>query len=107
MRTFSSLIAAVAAGSILLGQPPASAAPAALPSAPGDQPQLADFDGDGTTDPAVFRPSTGQWFVHGGTPQVVSHGLPGDTALVLPHAIRPRNRRRGRSVTGGVTRSGG
>jgi hypothetical protein len=22
-----------------------------------------DFDGDGKTDPAVFRPSTGQWFI--------------------------------------------
>lgn len=30
---------------------------------PGDKPVIADFDGDGKTDPAVFRPSTGEWFI--------------------------------------------
>jgi uncharacterized delta-60 repeat protein len=29
----------------------------------GDKPVIADYDGDGKTDPAVFRPSTGGWFV--------------------------------------------
>lgn len=30
---------------------------------PGDKPVIADFDGDGKTDAAVFRPSTGEWFI--------------------------------------------
>ena len=30
---------------------------------PGDVPVPRDYDGDGDTDVAVFRPSTGQWFV--------------------------------------------
>src|SRR5437762_10425708 len=29
----------------------------------GDIAVSADYDGDGTADPAVFRPATGQWFV--------------------------------------------
>jgi putative transposon-encoded protein len=36
----------------------------------------ADFDGDGDTDVAVFRPSNGYWFVQGGT--VTQFGTSGD-----------------------------
>ena len=38
----------------------------------------ADFDGDGDTDVSVFRPSTGTWFVLGGSPASVSWGVTGD-----------------------------
>jgi hypothetical protein len=41
-----------------------------------------DYDGDGKTDFAVWRPSTGQWFIipssNPGTPIVQSWGLNGD-----------------------------
>lgn len=30
---------------------------------PGDKSAVADFDGDGKTDPSIFRPSTGEWFI--------------------------------------------
>jgi uncharacterized repeat protein (TIGR03803 family) len=55
---------------------------------PGDVPISADFDGDGMTDLAVFRPSTGEWFIRYssqnydiGSFVVYQWGLPGD-ALV-------------------------
>lgn len=31
--------------------------------APGDVPVPGDYDGDGKTDPAIFRPTTGDWFI--------------------------------------------
>jgi flagellar hook assembly protein FlgD/PKD repeat protein len=37
---------------------------------------VADFDGDGTTDPAVFRASTGAWYIEGQEPRYF--GLAGD-----------------------------
>ncbi len=46
----------------------------------GDVPVPGDYDGDGITDLAVFRPSTGQWFVNwssGGT-VVTQWGTSGD-----------------------------
>lgn len=39
-------------------------------------PAGADFDWDGKTDAAVFRPSSGAWYVQGQAP--VSFGLAGD-----------------------------
>jgi len=31
--------------------------------AQSDLPTPADFDGDGRTDPAIYRPGTGHWFI--------------------------------------------
>ena len=44
--------------------------------APGDRPMPGDYDGNGTTDLAVYRPSTGQWLVH--NQFTVQFGDPGD-----------------------------
>jgi hypothetical protein len=46
-----------------------------------DVPAVADFDGDGTTDVAVFRPSTGTWYIQrsgSGQLQVTAFGAAGD-----------------------------
>ncbi len=37
-----------------------------------------DFGNDGATDRSVFRPSTGQFFVQGGTPEATQYGVPTD-----------------------------
>ncbi len=45
--------------------------------APDGRP-LNDFDGDGTTDLAVFRPASGGWHLRTATPRVVAWGQEGD-----------------------------
>ena len=47
--------------------------------APGDIPVPGDYDGNGTVDIAVYRPSTGQWFIQGQA--TVQWGLPGDVPV--------------------------
>ncbi|MGH9223565.1 MAG: hypothetical protein ACRD2W_07205 [Acidimicrobiales bacterium] len=44
------------------------------------------YDANGTTDIAVYRPSTGQWFVQGGASPFF--GTSGDVPLPLPAGIR-------------------
>ncbi len=45
-----------------------------------------DYNGDGRTDVAVFRPSTGTWFVQGGA--TVNFGASGDIPVVAPAPIQ-------------------
>jgi hypothetical protein len=46
----------------------------------GDIPAPGDYDGNGRTDIAVFRPSSGYWFVKG--QMIVQWGTSGDVPLV-------------------------
>ncbi|MGI8683955.1 MAG: hypothetical protein ACR2MO_02445 [Acidimicrobiales bacterium] len=53
---------------------------------PRHLPVPGDYDGNGTTDIAVYRPSTGQWFVR--NISTTGWGVSGDVPLTLPYAIR-------------------
>ncbi|MGI8685484.1 MAG: hypothetical protein ACR2MO_10430 [Acidimicrobiales bacterium] len=55
-----------------------------------DMPQPGHYDADAEADLAVYRPSTGTWYIHyssGGDP-FISYGAAGDVPLPLPWAIR-------------------
>ena len=47
---------------------------------PGRSP-VADFNGNGTTDVSIFRPSSGLWAVQGGSPELTSYGTGGDVPV--------------------------
>jgi hypothetical protein len=56
-----------------------------------DIPVPGKYDSDARTDVAVFRPSTGAWYVRNsstGTDTIVTFGLNGDVPLPPANAIR-------------------
>ena len=48
---------------------------------PASTPPVADFDGNGTTDISVFRPSEGGWYVQGHNPVLQIWGQSGDLSV--------------------------
>ncbi len=52
----------------------------------GDVPVPGDYDGNGSTDLAVWRPATGDWFLRGLLE--TQYGASDDVPLPLPAAIR-------------------
>jgi len=56
----------------------------------GDVPQPADYDGDKKTDYAIFRPSTGEWWIYNsltGTPTSALWGTATDQPASSPYRI--------------------
>ncbi|MGI8684369.1 MAG: S8 family serine peptidase [Acidimicrobiales bacterium] len=62
----------------VLGAVTSATVPVTVTAGGAVQKPPADFDGNGSSDKAVFRPSTGQWFVRGGSPEVTQYGVSGD-----------------------------
>ena len=57
---------------------------------PSDVPVAGNYDGDGTTDIAVFRPASGEWFVRddSGAATRIPWGGPGDVPISAGFASR-------------------
>ncbi len=65
---------------LIVGRTTALLTEAYRPDPPAVIKPPADFDADGATDIAVFRPATGAWYIHG-RPSPTFFGLPGDNPV--------------------------